>query len=378
MATHAQPLRRNRLSLLLARPSASRLLATLGIAAMTIGLYVPFAGRDVTFHSDPVTIGRQSGTWAILDGIYTPWSFLHMQRMSLALLLGVDTMYAVLMLGGLALIPLLWQPLAAKGTVAVRRAYGFWLVLLTIVAVSGLPVWWRFMTQPPSSGLPGITLEASYMLPGAVVFPLGVLVSCAALFLMLREPLPLSAPVLAPRTRFQWAGALVLTAGVLVWGIGFYLMPEAVTAACPPVTLSVTQFAHGACAGLDSDQVRAAAYSAGLNPIALLLDHVGGNFEFLVAAGCTTALGGWTRQLSVKTLAWLPAWPLLVLGVALIALQGVGAVAQRGFRLTVASGSDWHMASGMVVTFAGIGLVALGQLGLWREWVRRRSPASTQ
>jgi hypothetical protein len=36
------------------------------------------------------------------------------------------------------------------------------------------------------------------------------------------------------------------------------------------------------------------------------------------------------------------------------------------------------MAPGMVVTFAGIGLVALGQLGLWRELVRRKGTANAQ
>ncbi len=170
----------------------------------------------------------------------------------------------------------------------------------------------------------------------------------------------------------------MLMVGVLAWGIGFYLMPEAITAACPPVTFSVTQFAYGACAGIDSDQVLVAAYYAGLNPIALVLFTVGWNHELLVAIGCITALGGWTRQLSVLTLAWLAAWPVLALGVALVALHGVGVVAQHGFLLTIATGTCWHMASGMVVTFAGIGLMAVGQLGLWRELVRRNGTASAQ
>ena len=43
-----------------------------------------------------------------------------------------------------------------------------------------------------------------------------------------------------------------------------------------------------------------------------------------------------------------------------------GRVAQRGFQLPIASGTDWRVGSGMVVTFAGI-VVALGQLGHWRE-----------
>jgi hypothetical protein len=135
---------------------------------------------------------------------------------------------------------------------------------------------------------------------------------------------------------------------------------------------------HSACAGLDSDQVLQDAYYAGLNPIALFLFALGRNFELLVAAGCITTLGGWTRRLSVKTLIWLAAWPVLALGVALVALQGVGVVAQRGFHLTAATGAGWHLAPGMVVTLVGIGLVVLGQFGLWRELVRHIGTASAQ
>jgi hypothetical protein len=291
--------------------------------------------------------------------------------------LGSEVVYSLLTLGGLALIPLLWQPLSPRATTRVRWTYAVWLLLLTILAVAGLPAYWQFMSQSLAGPVSRfITVGAPYLLPGAVVFPLGALVSCAALPLMLREPLPTLGP--APRTGWQWIAALVLTAGALVWGIGFYLMPETITAACPPVTFSVTHFAYGACAGLDSDQVLAAAYNAGLNPIARLLFTLGRNFELLVAAGGITTLGGWTRRLSVYTLAWLAVWPMLALGVALVALHGVAVVAQQGLQLTFATGHGWHMAPGMVVTFAGIGLVALGQLGLWRELVRRKGTANAQ
>jgi hypothetical protein len=375
METHALPLRQNRFSLLLARPWASRLIATLGIVVMTAGLSVPFAGRDVLVHGDPVS--RQSETWAIGNWGRVPLAFLHAGRMSLPLELGLDAIYSALTLGGLALIPLLWRPLSPKGTVRVRWTYAAWLLLLTILAVAGLSAGWESMSQPlPRTAPHFLTLGAPYILPGVVVFPLGVLVSCAALLLILREPLPTSAPAL--RTGWQWSAALVLMVGVLAWGIGFYLMPEAITGACPPVIFSVTQFVHGTCAGIDSDQVLVAAYSSGLNPIALVLYTLGRNFELLVAAGGITALGAWTRQLSVTTLAWLAAWPVLALGAALVALQGVGVVAQHGFLLTAATGTGWHTAPGMAVTFAGIGLVALGQLGLWRELVRRKGTASAQ
>jgi hypothetical protein len=377
METQAQPLRQNRCSLLLARPWASRLFATLGIVAMTVGLYVPIAGRDVTFHGDPVI--RQSETWALGNRVGAPLAFLHVGRMSLPLYLGFDAVYSVLTLGGLALIPLLWRQLSPKGAARVRWAFAVWLLLLTILAVAGLAAWWQFTSDPlPGPASRTITVGAPYLLPGAVVFSLGVLVNCAALSLTLREPLPILSPASAPRTGWQWTATLMLTVGTLVWGIGFYLMPEAITAACPPVTFSVTQFAHGACAGLDSDQVLGAAYYAGLNPISRLLFTLGRHFELLVAAGCITTLGGWTRHLSVYTLAWLAVWPVLALGVALVALHGVDVVAQHGFQLAIATGHDWHTAPGMVVTFAGIGLVALGQLGLWRELARRKGTASAK
>jgi hypothetical protein len=370
MRTPAQPLRWKRLSLLLTRAWASRLIATVGIVLMTIGLYVPIAGRDVLFHGDPVS--RSSETWAISDSVGANLAWLRLERMPISGLLVIEAIFAVLTLGGLALIPLLWQSLSPRGTIAIRLIYTAWLILLVMLAVAGLSAWWQFMTQP-SPALPSpsqvFTVAASYILPGAVIFPLGLLVNCFALALMRNTPLPVAPPSAAPRTGWQRVAAVVLSAGVLVWLIGFYLMPQVVTAACPPVIFSVTQFAHGACAGLNSDQVLTAASNAGSTPVARWFVLSSG-YTFLVAVGGITALGGWTRQLLVSTLTWLAVWPILALGVALVALQGVGVIAQRSFRLTFETGENWHMASGMIVTFVGIGLVVLGQLGLWRELTR--------
>jgi hypothetical protein len=336
---------------------------------MMVGLYVPCAGIEIRYHADPETVVRSSGTWTIANaGVVAPVVF---ASRLLPLALGQAAVYALITFGGLALLPLLWRPLSPRGNAVVRWLYAIWLVLLSLLAVARLPDLRQFLSQPPAGPAPQTyTQEAAYLLPGVVVFPLGVLTCCAALILLRREPLPLASPAQASRTTWQWIAAFTITAGVLVWLIGFYLMPEAVTTACPPISFSVTQFAHGACAGLDSDQVRAAASYAGLNPIARLLDALGGNLELLVATGCITALGEWTRQLSVSTLAWLAAWPILAFGVALVALQGVGVIAQQGFKLTFETGAGWHVGSGIVVTFAGIGLVVLGQLGLWRELVR--------
>lgn len=371
METQARTLRQSKLSVLPAPLRTSRVIATLGIVVMTVGLYLPYVGRDVIVRSDPGS--RNTDTWAIGSSAGALPALLHVGRLSLPLQLGFDAVYSVLTLGGLALIPLLWRRLAPKGTTRVRWTYAVWLSLLTLLAGASLSAWWQFMSQPfPAPESQFFTVEAPYLLPGAAVFPLGVLINCAALSRMLREPLPAAVPPPASRTGWQWAATLVLTVGALVWGIGFYLMPEVITAACPPVSFSVTQFAHGACAGLDSDQVLVQAYTSDLNLIARMLYILGRHFEVLVAAGCITTLGGWTRRLSEKTLIWLAVWPVLAFGVALVALRGVGVVAWSGFQLTIATGLGWHMAPGMVVTFAGIVLVALGQLGLWCELIRRR------
>jgi len=70
-----------------------------------------------------------------------------------------------------------------------------------------------------------------------------------------------------------------------------------------------------------------------------------------------------TRQLLVKAFAWLAACPVPTLSGALAALQGVGVIAQKGFKLTFETGSGPRAASGMIVTCVGVGLVVLGQLG---------------
>jgi len=368
MGTRAQPFRWKRLSLLLTRAWASRLIATLGVVVMMVGLYVPCAGIEISYHADPETVVHSSGTWTIANaGVVAPVVF---ASRLLPLELVQVAVYALITFGGLALLPLLWRPLSPQGHAVVRWLYAIWLVLLSLLAVARLPDVRQFLSPPPPGPAPQTyTLEAAYLLPGVVVFPLGVLIGCAALILLRREPLPLASPARTPRTTWQWIAALTITVGVLVWGVGFYLMPQVVTADCSPIIFSVTQFAHGACAGLDSDQVLTAASNAGFTPVARVFVLVSG-YTFLVAAGCITALGGWTRQLLVSTLAWLAVWPILALGVALVALQGVGVIAQRGFKLTFETGEHWHIASGMIVTFAGIGLVVLGQLGLWRELVR--------
>jgi len=373
METQAQTLRQSRFALLLARPRASRLIATLGIVVMTVGLDVPCAGRVLLVRGE----AKSDITWTLRNWAYGPLATTGVMSKPVLFFLGIEALYSLLTWGGLALLPLLWRSPSPKGTAVRRWTYAAWIALLALLAVAGLPSLYLFMSQPPQELLPGatVTVEGSYLLPGAILFPLGVLLSVAALTLLLREPLPNSAPTLPPHTGWMWAASLAITFGTLAWVVGFYLMPEAVTAACPPVIFSVTQFAHGACAGLDSDQVREAAYSAGLNPIALFFYSVGWNYGLLVAAGGITTLGGWTRQLSVWTLAWLAVWPVLALGVALVALQGAGVIAQHGFHLT-ASSVGWHVGPGMIVTFVGIGLVALGQFGLWRELVRRKGAAS--
>jgi hypothetical protein len=370
METRAQPDRQSRLVWLIKRAAISRLIATLGILVMTAGLYVPVIARDEVMVGDPAT--RSTLTWTIWDTASTLIALLHLGR-SLPIQLGLDAIYAILTLGGLALIPFLWRPLSKTGTVRLRWLSGAWLIVVTLLAVTGLLARWQ-----PEHSSEVVSLGAPYLLSGIGVFLVGALLSSGALLPLLREPLPLSMPVAGPRTAWQWAAAITLTIGVVVWGVGFYLMPEAVTGNCPAIIFSVTQFAHGACAGLDSDQVLQAAASSDHNPVASLYIATGWRFEILVAAGCITALGGWAHQLSARTLMWLVAWPAVALGVALVALQGVGAAARQGFVLSISAGSDWRMACGMVVTFIGIGLVALGQLGLWREALRRKREARAE
>jgi hypothetical protein len=332
-----------------AQPWASRLIrliASLGIVVMTVGRSMPGSGRDVIVHGDPII--RLSATWAIEDTIHALLralqASLHLGRMSLPVQLGFDVAYSVLTLGGLALIPLRWGSLPLQGTALLRWTYAVWLSLLTLRALAGVPAWWQFKSQPPQGPSSAtVALKASYLLPGVVVFLLRLVLSAAALARMLRGPLPAMAPTLAPtlapRTGWLWIARLVLIVGALVWVVGFYLMPGAVTAACSPVIFSVTQVAHGAYAGLDSDQVLVQATYAGLNPIALVLYTVGRNFEFLVAAAGITTLGGWTRQVSAKALAWLALCPALALGVALVDLQG-GECGRAGWLRAICRGEQ--------------------------------------
>jgi hypothetical protein len=348
-------------------PWLSRLIATVGIALVTAGLYVPVAGSDHVVRGDPTT--RIAEIWAIHDTAFMVYALLHLPR-SVPLALVFDALYAVVALGGLALLLPLWRSLSPSATVRLRWTFGLWLVLLTILAVAGEVARWQSVSQRASAATSSpISIEPPYLLPGVIVFPLGALLCCSALFLRWK-PLPTTMPPPATRTVWQWVSAFLLTAGVALWGVAFYLMPQAVSGACPPIIFSVTQFTHGACAGIDSDQVLQAAANSGLHPIALVFFSVSRNFELLVALGCLTMLSGWIRTPSFMTGAYPAVWLALTLGVALVAAYGVDVVAREGFLLT-ATTIGWHAASGIIATFVGIGLVVLAQVGVWSEFLSR-------
>jgi hypothetical protein len=354
-------------------PWLSRLLATVGIVLVTAGLYVAVAGNDLVVSSGPVK--HTVETLAVHDTLITVYAFLHLPR-SVLLLLVFDMLYSIVTLGGLALLLLLWRPLSSAATGRLRWMSGLWLVLLTTLAVAGEVARWQSVTQDASASASSlISVGPPYLLPGIMVFPLGVVLCCVAL-LFRWEPLPTTPPP-ATRTRWQWISALLLSAGVALWGVGFYLMPQAVTDACPPVIFSVTQFAHGACAGIDSDQVLQAAAYAGLHPIALFFYTVSRSFELLVAPGCLTVLSGWLRPPSFMAVAFPVLWLALTLGVALVAAYGVAVVARQGFLLTATS-VGWHAACGIIATFIGIGLVVLAQVGLWVELLSRNRAAALE
>jgi hypothetical protein len=345
----------------------ARLVMTVGIALVTAGLYVAVAGNEIVASSGPVI--RTVETWSIHDTGITVYALLHLPR-SVPLLLVFDALYSVVTLGGLALLLFLWRPLSPAATMRLRWTSGLWLVLLTTLAVAGEVARWQHVTQRASGTASSlISVEPPDLLPGLIVFPLGVALCSAALFLRW-EPLPTTTTPPARRAGWQWASALLLTVGVALWGVGFYLMPQAVTDACPPVIFSVTQFAHGACAGIDSDQVLQAAAYAGLHPIALVFYMVSGSFELLVALGCLTVLSGWIRPPSFTSLAFPAVWFALALGVALVAAYGVAVAARQGFLLTATSVS-WHAASGIIATFVGIALVVLAQVVVWGELLNR-------
>jgi hypothetical protein len=384
VGTQTRPLNIRSVARLLARPLVSRPLATLGILVMTLGLYVPVAGREFSFvpltSGDAVVNGgsvlHTAETWTISKTLPSvPWALFHPGHVPVGVQLGFTAVQSLITFGGLGLIPLLWRPLSASESVPLRWVYAAWIALLSILAFFGAASWWQSTSNLPwVLGYHRIGVRQSFV-PGAAVFPLGVLIGCVALVLMWSEPpATISAP--ARRTGWQWAAALILTLGALVWGVGFYLMPEVVTQGCPPITFAVTHFAHGACGGRDSSEVLKAAYYAGLGRIDHWLFRAGQHFELLVALAGITTLGGWTRRYTVSTLAWLSVWPVLALGVALVAMRGVGLVARQAIWQMEYIGDGWHVAPGMVVTFGGIGLVVLGQLGLWREWWRRKQGKS--
>jgi hypothetical protein len=179
-------------------PWLSRLLATIGITLVTAGLYAPIAGNEIVASGGPVT--RTAAIWSIHDSVGALFALLHLPR-AILLQLGIFALYSVVTLGGLALLLLLWRPLSPAATARLRWICGLWLVLLTTLAVVGEVARWQSVSQrasAPASSL--FSVGPPYLLPGVIVFPLGVVLCCAALFWRW-EPLPTTPP---PTTRTPW------------------------------------------------------------------------------------------------------------------------------------------------------------------------------
>ncbi|MGH2504848.1 MAG: hypothetical protein ACRDID_20255, partial [Ktedonobacterales bacterium] len=84
------------------RPWLARLIATLGIGVMTVGLYTPAIVTDVRVAGHlPID---NSVTWALSNLIGLAVAPLPVGRLSLALWLGIDAAMSALMLAGLALL----------------------------------------------------------------------------------------------------------------------------------------------------------------------------------------------------------------------------------------------------------------------------------
>jgi hypothetical protein len=275
----------------------------------------------------------------------------------------------------LLLCSVLWQRMSARWVRVSGWVYLGWALLATVAATIAANTLVREVYEP--------TLDASVIVLGWQtawgfwLTALGLAAGWVAVGLLRGEMLrgqgeisPLGRTQ-APRARLKIAGAAVVTAGALVWALGFVALPWATTN-CATVTLSLNHYVNGTCAGLDAGDVLGTslglanhlAVSASPSEIALLA------YGLLAGGALLVVIGSWRRRSAWTLCAWLTAW-LVVAGVAaLVALRGVGIIVRTVPTLSTASRGAWVPGLGVYVRLLGLLLVAGGFVALWWRALR--------
>ncbi len=272
---------------------------------------------------------------------------------------------------GLLLVPLFWRRPHARSPRLALIAYAVWLAAATLVPLGLDAAAWVALGRLRLNSAAGADIPVVTPGPGVglILLPAGLALGWAALVLFVRErgslP-PLEGPRFAPAFRARWhlAGASLVSAGALLWGLGFLAIPWAVVN-CSSVPVTLNHFTEGACAGLDAGDALTTLVSSRIPPA--LWDWSGGIYALyglLLAGGLLVVVAAWRGALITATRSWVVLWLAAASVVTALCYRGVDHIATSAPLLSSQTTGAWHGATGIPLSFFGLLLAWIGMIAL--------------
>ncbi len=369
----------------------ARVLATTAVALFAIGAWMPWVSIAITFN------GIGAGTFTTqFDGLQglAAFSGLALDNLpgSASGRLGsaLSVAWVTVALGGVLLCPIVWQWMSARAGRVVAWVYTGWALIATAFATIAANALARMAYGPygpygPASFYSSAARVDREITWGFPVMILGLALGWGAAELLRAEARRGEGAVrsamtgtIAPRSRLQLVGAAIASRGLLVWGLGFLALPWA-TVNCSSLTLSLTHYVDGSCAGLDAADALAYAGAASTH---VTLNSLSGGLGLLayglLAGGALLVIGGsWWLRVSRWLCLWLTLWPVAAVAAAIYALRGVSVIRQVSPVLASSAVGTWVTGPGVSVTFAGLLLVVVGLGALWVNALRSRDTRRT-
>jgi hypothetical protein len=361
-------------------------LATTAVALFTIGAWMPWVSIAITFN------GVGAGTFTThLDAPQGLAAFVGLALDTVSgnaayrLANALSFAWVAVALAGILLCPLVWQRMSARASRVVAWVYTGWALIATVFATIAANALARMAFGPygpygPASFYSSTARVDREITWGFPVTLLGLALGWGAAELLRAETrrgedalLPAMTSVRSPRSTLQLAGAEIVSIGLFAWGLGFLALPWA-TVNCSTITLSLTHYVDGACAGLDAaDALAFASYASTHVTLNSLSSGLGLLAYGLLAGGALLVIGGsWWRRASLWLCLWLTLWPVAAVAAAIYALRGVGIIREAAPVLASSAVGPWVTGPGVAVTFVGLLLVIAGLGALWVNALQSR------
>ncbi len=287
----------------------------------------------------------------------------------------VPFVWIALIAGGALLAPILWMRFSRRGTRLAWWMMLAWLACALAGAVVAIAAEARFLKdlgkQLAAAGFAeqfGWQLDSHLVLVGLALTlaALGILVS-GALGRNARTGVRGSAAMAAPHARRslrRLAPAALVSAGLLVWALGFFAVPWA-TAGCAGLHLSLNHFITQSCAGMDAADALGSSPRVGITAIDVSTSTSQSlTLLYALAAGYTMLVLAvlWRRHLSRSALVGIGTCLLAETVLAGLAARGIGSLLAYPPLGSLATHDPWVVGPGVVIAFAGLTGAWLGLL----------------